>query len=145
MKTQIGQVDKQQLPGLISALSRDKLSKDDLATLSKWVLVSSAVYSGSWEGQLCCLWGLIPPTLLSEQAYLWLHTTEAASEHEFVLVRRSQIEVRKMLEEHPRIIGHCEVGAERSIRWLGWLGAIFGEPQEKLIPFVIKRKEWPVH
>ena len=102
---------------------------------------SRPLWGGFWNGETLCIFGLIPPTLLSEQAYLWLHTTEAASEHEFVLVRRSQIEVRKMLEEHPRIIGHCEVGAERSIRWLRWLGAVFGEPQGKLIPFVIRGKD----
>lgn len=123
---------------LISSLDGGKLSESEVEQFNRFVFMSSKLWAGSVEGRLLCLWGLMPPTLLSDQAYLWLYTTDAAAEHEFVLVRRSQIELKKMLIEFPRIVGHCRVGASRSIRWLKWLGAEFAEPHKDLIPFEIR-------
>lgn len=138
MRTSINPVSKSQLAGLISELGPDRMGAGELGILCDWIAKSAFVWSGVHGDRLLCLWGLMPPTLLSDQAYLWLHTTEAVKEHEFVLVRRSQIELKKMLERYPRIVGHCEVGAERSIRWLTWLGAEFGAIEGALVPFVIR-------
>lgn len=141
MTTSVSAISKQKVSELISSMAVGTLSDYELETFERFVLVSSKLRAGVIDGKLICLWGLIPPTMLSDQAYLWLHTTEAAKEHEFILVRRSPIEIKAMLEEYPRIVGHCEVGAEQSIRWLKWLGARFGDHNGRLIPFEIVRKE----
>ena len=140
MTTSISQVQKDQISGLISSLDGGKLSQSEVEIFNRFVLVSISLWVGEIDGRLVCLWGLIPPTLLSDRAYLWLHTTEAVKDHEFILVRRSQIEIAKMLEEYPRIVGQCLVGEARSIRWLRWLGAEFGEPEGHFVPFLIERK-----
>lgn len=141
MTTSIAPIGKQQITELISGLHSGRLSEIEIEKFNRYVFISAKVWGGSVDGKLVCLWGLIPPTMLSEQAYLWLHVTEAAREHQFILVRRSQIELRKMLEEYPRIVGHCLAEASDSIRWLRWLGATFGEPDGVLVPFVIRAKE----
>ena len=123
---------------LISNTTAPKLSDVEVEVFARFVKASLEIWIGSIGEELLCMWGLIPPTLLSDQAYLWLHTTEAVKDHEFMLVRRSQIELAKMLLRFPLIVGHCEVGERQSIRWLRWLGAIFGEPGEKLIQFTIR-------
>lgn len=128
----IAQAERNELMGLISFLK-----PAEMLAINSWLAMSPTVWKGVIDEKLLCLWGLIPPTLLSDQAYLWLLTTEAASEHEFILVRRSQIEMKRMLDMYPRIVGHCEVSATRSIRWLRWLGATFGEPDGLLVPFTI--------
>jgi hypothetical protein len=140
MTTVIAPVVKDQVSELISSFEGDKLAENELKIFNSFIAASVAVYSGLVNDKVLCLWGLIPPTLLSDQAYLWLYTTPAAEEHQFILVRRGQIEMKKMLEEYPKIVGHCEVGAERSIRWLKWLGAEFGAADGKLIPFLIQRQ-----
>ena len=140
MTTSIAPVSKQQISELISGLSEGKLTTNEVEIFNRFVSISTMMCAGSVDGRLLCLWGLVPPTLLSDQAYLWLHTTEAAAEHEFVLVRRSQIELAKMLKKFPRIVGHCKLGAAQSIRWLKWLGATFGETDGQLIPFVIRKQ-----
>ena len=141
MTTSIEAISRQQVTDLISNLDEGRLSEHEIEVFNQYAFISTMLWAASVNGRLICLWGLVPPTLLSDQAYLWLHTTEAAKEHEFILVRRGQIELAKMLKEYPRIIGHCILGAEQSIRWLKWLGAKFGEPEGRLIPFVIKAKE----
>ena len=90
------------------------------------------------EDKVLCFWGLIPPTLLSDRAYLWLYTTEHMHEHIFSLVRHSQRAVEEMLKDYPIIVGHGVVGNSKSIRWLRWLGAKFGDPQGQLLPFEIR-------
>ena len=137
MRVQIELIDSTNV-GLLSGLA---LSSDNEKTLRTCLRLSSLSWVGLVDGRLACVWGLVPPSLLSNQAYIWLNTTEVAEEHQFLLVRHSQIMIRHMLDEYPSLTGHCLFGAERSIRWLRWLGAVFGEPTGKGIPFVIRRQD----
>src|SRR5437879_6377789 len=98
------------------------------------------LWLGSVDGDIACIWGLIPPTLLSTQAYLWLYTTVLVKDHTFLFVRYSQRAVEEMLKEYPVIVGHCIVGNDQAVRWLKWLGAEFDVPDGKKIPFTILRK-----
>ena len=117
-----------------------KLSITDQITMHQAMVHSSRVWLGYAEGQVQCLWGIVSPTLLSDRAYLWLYTTPHLTHHVFLLVRHSQRVVQEMLKDFPTITGHCEVRATKSIRWLRWLGATFGEPQGRLVPFIIRAK-----
>ena len=101
---------------------------------------STRVWIGCHNNKVACFWGLVPPTLLSDRAYLWLYTTPDLDAHIFLLVRHSQRMVEQMLEEFPIIVGHCGINDRKAIRWLKWLGAQFGDPPEfgAFIPFIIK-------
>jgi len=101
---------------------------------------TGTAYCGKIDGEVACIWGLVPPTIMSSQAYIWLYTTEVADEHTFILVRYSQHMIQRMLEEFEALTGHCKAGDDRAIRWMKWLGAEFEKPQGKLVPFVIRRK-----
>lgn len=109
--------------------------------LQRFLGISQYAWEGKVNGEQACLWGLIPPTLLSDQAYLWLHTTAVAEQHQFLLVRYSQRMIQRMLEEFPLIFGHCALADTSAQRWLRWLGAEFDFPQGKLAPFTIRRKQ----
>jgi hypothetical protein len=102
--------------------------------------LSADVWTGYVDGKIACIWGVAPPSLMSSRAYLWLYVTELVKEHQFVLIRHSQVEIQKLLQMYETITGHCVVGSTRSIRWLKWLGATFGEADGELIPFQIRRK-----
>jgi hypothetical protein len=102
--------------------------------------LSGEVWSGYIDDKLVCCWGLIPPSVFSDTAYLWMYNTEALAEHQFVFIRRSQIEVQRMLTQYNRIVGHCVVGNEKAQRWLRWLGAEFDAPQAGARAFTIRRK-----
>ncbi len=85
--------------------------------------LSSDLFAGFWSGKLVCIWGLIPPTLLSSSAYLWLITTPEAKTHWLAFARRSRQAVQNMLKLYPIIYGTClEPNAKD---WLQWLGAQF--------------------
>lgn len=109
-------------------------------TLRQCLRRSIEVRCGMLDGSVACIWGLIPPTLLSDRAYLWLLTTDIIAEHKFLFVRYSQRYIEEMLKVYPVIYGEVEPKNEKAKRWLKWLGATFGEPTNGLIPFQIKRK-----
>lgn len=92
------------------------------------------------EDRLVCVWGLIPPTLMSDRAYLWLYTTEALQGNEFSFIRHSQRWLEEALKEWPVIFGHTDMTATQSIRWIKLCGGVYGEPEGGLVPFVIRRK-----
>lgn len=117
-----------------------RLSTYDRSVITQFMFDSIWTWIGTDDDKVLCYMGLIPPTLLSDQAYLWLRTTEVMHEHVFVFVRYSQVVIAEMLTEFPAIIGHCEVSATKSIRWLRWLGAEFGAPEGQLVPFTIRAK-----
>ena len=101
--------------------------------------MSGEIWSGYIDKKLVCCWGLIPPSVFSNVAYLWMYNTCELKEQQFVFIRRSQIEVEKMLKHYDKIIGHCMVGNDKAVRWLKWLGAEFDPPQDGMRKFSIRK------
>jgi hypothetical protein len=120
-------------------MSKIVFAHTDRKTMEFCLLMSSIIWAGFINEVLVCIWGVIPPTLMSYQAYLWLYTTDKLKGHEFVLVRHSQLVIEEVLKEYQSICGHAIIGSDKSIRWLKWLGAEFGPPQGIAIPFRINR------
>lgn len=89
----------------------------DAARLSRHILV------GRIGQELLCVIGFIPVTFLSDEAYIWMHTTEAASNHKLIVGRHARQVIPRALEAYTKLIGHCLTGASR--RWLETLGAEF--------------------
>lgn len=101
---------------------------------------SSVRCVGYVDRKPACVWGLIPRSLLSNQAYIWLLTTEIAAEHKFLLVRYSQLFVAEALKTYSTLYGHVDAGNFPAKRWLKWLGAEFGETDGKKVHFVIRKR-----
>jgi len=93
---------------------------------------------GFVDGRFVCCWGLIPPSFLSNQAYIWMWAAGKVP-HQFLFVRHSQIQVKKFLNRYASITGHCKINNVSAQRWLKWLGAKFDEPREGTRTFVIDR------
>lgn len=134
--TSIQQIGADRARELMKGIS---LSENDEKGMEFCYLMSVAIWAGVIDNELACLWGLVPPSLMSNQAYLWLYTTDVIKEHQFVLVRHSQRVMEDLLKEYPSIVGHATVGDKKAIRWLKWLGAEFGYPQGTGLPFRIKK------
>ncbi len=88
------------------------------------VQLSSHCWVANVDDNLACVWGLITPSLLSDKAYLWLHTFPNLPRLTFA--RRSREVMDKMLEKHKIIVGHCHRDNRRARLWLEWMGAEFG-------------------
>lgn len=124
----------------INAYPRQVVMPGADSNLQRFLQLSSYAWEGRVDGKRACLWGLITPTLLSDQAYLWLDTEEIAEQHQFLLVRYSARMIERMLQDFCVLQGHCLANNLRAQRWLKWLGAEFEFPNGELIPFTIRRK-----
>lgn len=108
--------------------------------MSSCYLFSEGAWVGQINGDLACAWGLIPPTILSDTAYIWLITTPLVEEHKFIFTRHSQLIVEQILQRYSTVCGEClrdDVGA---IRWVKWLGGKFEFPEGKKVRFVIRKE-----
>jgi hypothetical protein len=85
--------------------------------------LSEPLLAGFYRGELHCIVGLIPTTLLTDRAYLWLITTEAVRSCPTALVWQSRWFIADMLRRYSVLYGYC-FDAEPQ-RWLRWLGAEF--------------------
>jgi hypothetical protein len=129
------------LEELLSVLIDPDMSDRQSEIINLCQRLSAQVYLGYIDNRLIACWGLVPPTVFSGYAYLWMYTTPLVREHQFTFVRRSQIIIKDMLKSYPTIVGHCVADATDSIRWLRWLGASFEMPIGNLVPFTIRRRE----
>lgn len=125
---------------LISAEHLPMLPTLDQETIVRSIMNSSRVWAGFVDDKLVAMWGLIPPTLLSDTAYLWLVTTKYLRGHQFLFIRHSQRAVEEMLEDYEEIVGHTLIENRAAQQWLRWLGAKFGDPISGVVyPFTIRR------
>lgn len=137
MNVQIRMTDFKDLSHLILPSS---MSEQENKSLDACVWMSQDTWIGTVNGQMACVWGLIPPSLLSEKAYLWLYTTKLIEEHKFLFVRHSQRWMEQALLQYPEIIGFTKVGNDRAIRWLKWLGGEISPEVDGRLNFVIRKR-----
>lgn len=123
---------------LISARIGGMIPTDQVEQFMRVVRSSATLWVGTVDGEFVCVWGLAPPSMLSQRAYLWLHVTPALRGHEFIFIRRSQIAVQEMLQLYPEIVGHVERDNAKAKRWLRWLGAKITPARGRLDLFNIK-------
>lgn len=95
---------------------------------------------GMADDELKCVWGLIPASMLSDKAYLWFLGTVDLKENLFSFVRHSQRAVEMMLKRYPLIVGYHCLDEPDNKKWLKWLGAEFGKPEGRNLPFQIRSK-----
>lgn len=117
-------------------------------TNEQWKIVgdcyarSEERFIGTVDDVLACMWGLVPPTLMSDHAYLWLYHNDLVNEHKFSFVRHSQVQIQRMLNLYPLIIGHCQCSNHTGRRWLQWLGAEFYHQNGSFASFEIKARTY---
>jgi hypothetical protein len=114
------------------------LSEFNRDTMARAIRNSEWVWVGDVNGEIFGFWGLIPPSMLSDKAYLWFMHTDALCKHIFAFIRHSRKVTAELLRHYPILVGHGQANESRSLRWLAWCGAQFGESQGDLIPFEIR-------
>lgn len=139
MTVTVGQATRQKVSELISRDLGCSFTLDERRIFDHCLSLTTNLWVGQLDGEVVCSWGIIPPTLMSEQVYLWLYTTDNIVGHEFLFVRHSQRAVEEILKEYPTITGYTSVDLPKTIRWLKWLGAEFVEAEGKRLPFIIRK------
>jgi len=94
--------------------------QDELADIVRAGGLSDPILRGDYDGRLLVVLGFIPPTILAEDAYLWMYTSEHARQFPYVVGRWGFRVVEAAFHRYTRIVGHCN---RDSAHWLRRLGA----------------------
>lgn len=111
-------------------------------SLRSHILMSQDAWVAKLDGVTVVCWGVIPPSILSSKAYVWVVASDDIGKNphtKFLFIRYSQRILEIMLQKHESLYGFCYPNESASIRWLRHLGAKFGEPQDGRMPFNIGR------
>lgn len=112
MNVEIYQIDEVRFGEMVDspeAISAAKLSSDIIVAM--------------FDSQPLCFIGLIPQTMVSESAYVWMITTEAGAEHKLIIARHAREFLNRLYTKYSTLFGHCfELKSEN---WLRSLGAEF--------------------
>lgn len=133
MNVQIIQHEKPFMPGEFSGAQ-------PVEALMHCLRSSMYTWEGRLNGRIVAVWGLMPSSLISDRAYLWLFTSEEAEAHKFLLVRHSQLMMEEMLSKFPAIYGHCKRVDKRAIQWIKWLGGKFLPSSDRFVQFEIRKR-----
>lgn len=93
------------------------------------------------------MFGLIPDSLLSDEANLWFLGSEKISKCPKSFLKACRVFIDSMLQMFPKLYNYVDARYEKSIRWLKWCGADVYGPQSfgvEKMPFhylVFKRGE----
>lgn len=137
----IAQASKAEIEHLIYSGACGPMEDNEKQIIMRFTRSCSNLWVGMVGEDVLCFYGLIPPSLISDTAYLWLQTTDKLQEHVFTFVRNSQMVVRDMLEIYPTIVGDCRIQDERAQVWLKWLGAKFVQSNSTHLTFEIRKQD----
>lgn len=105
-------------------IDRLGVSSHDAAAIRSFAEHSDP-FGAIWAGdELVGLAGTVPGSLLSDAAYLWLHTTDVVTRHRVSLGRLARRKLRSFIAPYSVVFGHCTTGP-RSRAWVESLGGEF--------------------
>jgi len=127
-----------------------RADRDEIEALSgrnpREVLVESVersdrAWAGVADGELACLFGVVPLSLIGVSGIPWLIGSEAVTTYGRAFLRRNRAYVAEMLQADPVLMNVVDARTAVSIRWLRWLGFTMGSPApmgvhgEPFLPF----------
>lgn len=99
---------------------RDRVTAPEALSAAK---LSSDLIVAMYNSRPLCFLGLIPKTMISDSAYIWMITTLHGYTHSLIIARHAKEMLGQLQTKYSVLFGHCfEV---KSKRWLKSLGAEF--------------------
>lgn len=98
-----------------------------LASLQLSDLASSDTQTGLADGEVVCIFGVSPLSILSGSGSPWMLTSDLVSKHARVFARGNKVWMKMQKERWQSMRNHVDARNTRSIRWLKWMGFDFKE------------------
>jgi hypothetical protein len=113
--------------------------RDPRAVLIESVERSASAWPGLADGELVCLFGVVPMSLAGVTGIPWLLGSDAVAAYSRQFLRRNRAWLGEMLRDFPLLTNVVDARNTVSIRWLRWLGFTLGTPQPmgvRGLPFI---------
>lgn len=102
---------------------------DTLATIRRSTKRSTLLAVALVDGELACIFGLVPRCLLTGSGAPWMLGTNLLDQHSRSLMRRCRGYISAMQNECSHLENYVDARNARSIRWLQRLGFTVHAPQ----------------
>ena len=99
------------------------------SALERGIMVSRDPKAGCANGEVKCLFGVVPPTALSWIATPWLIGTVDLKQHGTRFLRESRVYFDEWKQAYEELANYVDVRHTAAIRWLKWLGFQMDEPK----------------
>lgn len=83
---------------------------------------SAEAWAGLIGGELAAVFGIVPGSFLSFEAYPWLLTTATVERHPRAFLRTCREVVDDWLERYPVLVQAVDARYDAALRWARWLG-----------------------
>jgi len=83
---------------------------------------STEAWAGTVDGEVACLFGVGPLSLLGGEGCPWLLGSDLVERNAVAFARRNRPMVARWLGFYPLLRNHVDARNSQAIRWLGWLG-----------------------
>ena len=93
------------------------------------IRLSSYSKAGLVNGELACLWGVCPISILSSKGSPWLLATPVIEQYPMAFLRRCKPYIKKFKELYSSMENYVDVRNTVAIHWLKWMGFKMEEPQ----------------
>lgn len=103
---------------------------EPIDALREGVRESSWSYAVEVDGELICIFGLAPFSLLSDEASPWLLCAEGIERHARTVVTYANLYKPRMLAEFSFLANVVHASNRSAIRFLRWCGFSFGDQIE---------------
>jgi len=136
-------------PGDIEALVENmrQADRDEVAAISSRPLrqivqdsveLSSYVKSGLVNGEIACIWGVCPISIIGSKGSPWLLATPVIEKHPMAFLRRCKPFIKKFRSLYKYMENYVDVRNKVAIHWLKWMGFKFDEAR----PYGVQNKDF---
>ena len=93
-----------------------------LEALVKAIKISSECRVGKANGEIICIFGVAPHTMVSDQGSIWMLGTNLLPKHSLKFLKECSNEVVDISAGFSIIENWCDARNKITLRWLKWLG-----------------------
>lgn len=89
--------------------------------------LSTYVKSGLVNGDIACIWGVCPISIIGSKGSPWLLATPIIEKYPMSFLRRSRPVVKKFTALYKHMENHVDARNKVAIHWLKWMGFKFDQ------------------
>lgn len=125
------EADALELGPLLRAQDRaevEALGAEPEAALLASVQNAAEAWTGRADGQIVCMWGVNPATLIGPTGIPWLLGSDLVPLHRKVFLRENKRWVAHALDLFPLLRNVVDARYAEAIRWIRWMGFTLHDP-----------------
>lgn len=102
--------------------------REPLESLLEGIRYSAEAWTGLVDGEIVCIWGVVPQTLIGQVGVPWMLGSDLVRHYSVPFLRRNKPMIARWRQRWPVLRNVVDARHARAIRWLRWLGFEIGPP-----------------